>query len=44
VSNLPEIRQEKVNALSDALQSGEYNVSPEQTAAAMLSEFLGNVA
>ena len=44
VSNLPEIRQEKVNALSNALQSGEYNVSPEQTAAAMLSEFLGNVA
>jgi flagellar biosynthesis anti-sigma factor FlgM len=44
VSSLPEIRQEKVNALSDALQNGEYKVSPEQTAAAMLSEFLGNVA
>ena len=44
VSSLPEIRQEKVNALSDALQNGEYNVSPEQTAGAMLAEFLGNVA
>ena len=44
VSNLPGVRQEKVNALSNALQSGEYNVSPEQTASAMLSEFLGSVA
>jgi negative regulator of flagellin synthesis FlgM len=44
INGLPEIRQEKVAALSNAIQQGTYDVSPEQTADAMLSEFLGNVA
>jgi len=38
VNRLPEIRQEKVTALSLAIRQGQYDVSPEQTAAAMLSE------
>jgi flagellar biosynthesis anti-sigma factor FlgM len=44
INDLPEVRQEKVAALADAIHSGNYNVSPEQTAEAMLSEMLGNVA
>jgi flagellar biosynthesis anti-sigma factor FlgM len=44
VNNLPEIRQEKVSALQSAISNGDYQVSSEQTADAMLSEFLENVA
>ena len=36
VNDLPEVRQEKVTALGLAIQQGRYNVTPEQTAAAML--------
>ena len=36
VNDLPEVRQEKVTALSLAIQQGRYNVTPEQTAEAML--------
>jgi flagellar biosynthesis anti-sigma factor FlgM len=38
VNNLPEIRQEKVDALRRVIREGSYEVSPEQTADAMLSE------
>jgi len=38
VAGLPEIRQEKVAALGLAIQRGSYNVSPEQTAAALVGE------
>lgn len=44
VNSLPEVRQEKVSALQDAISNNEYHVLPQQTADAMLAEFLGNVA
>lgn len=44
IYNLPEIRQERVAPLSNAIQNGNYDVSPEQTADAMLTDFLGQVA
>jgi len=37
-NTFPDVRQEKVDALGLAIQQGRYNVSPEQTAAAMLDE------
>jgi len=37
-SALPEIRQDKVDALRRVVRDGSYRVSPEQTAEAMLSE------
>lgn len=37
-NDLPNVRQEKVNALGLAIQQGRYNVTPEQTAAAMLED------
>jgi flagellar biosynthesis anti-sigma factor FlgM len=44
VSSMPEIRQEKVTELAAAVRNGSYDVSPEQTADAMVSEMLGNAA
>jgi flagellar biosynthesis anti-sigma factor FlgM len=44
IQTLPEIRQEKVAPLSDAIQNGSYDASAEQTADAMLTDFLGQVA
>jgi negative regulator of flagellin synthesis FlgM len=38
VNKLPDVRQEKVAALGRAVQSGTYQVTPEQTADALLSE------
>jgi flagellar biosynthesis anti-sigma factor FlgM len=38
VSQLPEIRQEKVAALGRAIQTGVYQVKPQETAEAILSE------
>jgi flagellar biosynthesis anti-sigma factor FlgM len=35
----PEVRQEKVTALGLAIRQGNYNVTPEETAAAMLEDF-----
>jgi anti-sigma28 factor (negative regulator of flagellin synthesis) len=35
----PEVRQEKVTALGLAIRQGNYHVTPEQTAAAMLEDF-----
>jgi flagellar biosynthesis anti-sigma factor FlgM len=36
----PEIRQDKVEALARVIRDGTYEVSPEQTAEAMISEML----
>jgi anti-sigma28 factor (negative regulator of flagellin synthesis) len=36
-----DIRSERVAALQSAIQKGTYQVSPEQTAEAILSELLG---
>ena len=38
VSELPDVRQEKVAALTEQLRSGTYAVSATQTAEAMLSQ------
>jgi flagellar biosynthesis anti-sigma factor FlgM len=38
VNNLPEIRQEKVDAVRRVIRDGSYQVTPEQTAEAMLSD------
>lgn len=38
VSGLPEVRQEKVSALARAIETGTYQVKPEETAAALLSQ------
>jgi negative regulator of flagellin synthesis FlgM len=36
VSQLPEVRQERVGALAEQVRSGTYNISPKQTAEAMI--------
>ena len=38
VNSLPDVRQEKVAALGLAIQQGNYEVSPEQTAEALLGQ------
>jgi len=38
VLQLPEVRQEKVQALAAQVQNGSYQVAPQQTAEALLSE------
>jgi flagellar biosynthesis anti-sigma factor FlgM len=40
VNALPEVRQEKVAALGRAIRQGSYQVSPQQTADAMIAELL----
>jgi len=40
VKDLPEVRSERVKALARSLQDGTYDVKPQQTAEAMLSETL----
>jgi len=37
VSQLPEVRQEKVAALAQLVRSGTYSVTPQQTAEALIS-------
>ncbi|HXZ32745.1 MAG TPA: flagellar biosynthesis anti-sigma factor FlgM [Terriglobales bacterium] len=41
VGQLPEVRQDKVSALSEAVRGGLYAVTSEQTAAALVSHMLG---
>jgi len=41
---VPEIRQEKVTALGQAVQNGSYDVSPELTAEAVISESLARAS
>jgi len=43
-SRFPEIRQEKVAALSTAIRSGSYNVSSAQTAESLLAHITANPA
>jgi flagellar biosynthesis anti-sigma factor FlgM len=38
VNQLPDVREEKVAAIANAVKRGTYQVSPEQTADAILSE------
>jgi flagellar biosynthesis anti-sigma factor FlgM len=42
VNSMPEIRQERVEALGKAIRNGTYDVTPEQTAEAMLSDVMGS--
>jgi flagellar biosynthesis anti-sigma factor FlgM len=44
VSQLPEIRQDKVAALAEMIRSGNYAVSSEQTANALVSHMAGSAA
>jgi anti-sigma28 factor (negative regulator of flagellin synthesis) len=44
VSQLPEIRQDKVAALAEKVRSGNYAVTSEQTAEALLSDMTGRAA
>jgi len=39
VNQLADVRQEKVSALAQQVRQGTYDVSPSQTAEALLSEF-----
>jgi flagellar biosynthesis anti-sigma factor FlgM len=39
LSNVPEIRQERVGLVSQALQNGSYSVSNQQIAQSMLHDF-----
>ncbi|MGO9125381.1 MAG: flagellar biosynthesis anti-sigma factor FlgM [Terriglobales bacterium] len=41
---LPEVRQEKVAALAEQVQKGSYQVSPDQTAEALLTTLTTNRA
>jgi len=43
-SQLPEVRQERVQALREAIQSGHYHVSPEKVAGAMLEHMTSGPA
>jgi len=40
VNEVPEIRQERVAALAQAVRDGSYQVSPEQTAEALISHVM----
>lgn len=43
-AQLPEIRQERVQALRQAVLGGDYDVSPEQVAGAMFSALMASPA
>jgi negative regulator of flagellin synthesis FlgM len=43
LSGLPDLRQDRVVALKQAIAEGKYNVSDQQIAQAMSSELLGEV-
>jgi len=43
-SQLPEVRQERVQALRQAVQGGQYHASPEQVAGAMFAHLLAGSA
>jgi flagellar biosynthesis anti-sigma factor FlgM len=42
VNQLPELRQDRVATLSEALRNGTYSVTPEQTADALLAYMAGS--
>jgi flagellar biosynthesis anti-sigma factor FlgM len=43
-AQLPEVRQEKVQALRQAIESGHYDANPEKTAAAVMAHMLSGSA
>jgi flagellar biosynthesis anti-sigma factor FlgM len=43
-SQLPEVRQERVHALRQAIQSGQYQSSPEKVAGAVLAHMISGAA
>lgn len=43
-SHLPEIREERVQALRHAVQSGDYAANPENVAGAMLDQMISGAA
>ncbi len=43
ISELPEVREEKVQTLREALSSGTYNVSSQEIAESMVSKFFDSV-
>ena len=43
LSGLPDLRQERVAVLQQAIEEGSYNVSAQQIAQAMSSDLLGEV-
>lgn len=43
-AQLPEVRQEKVQALRHAVAAGRYETSPEQVAGAMVAEMIAGPA
>jgi len=43
-SHLPEIREERVQALRQAIQSGHYQASPEKTARALVAHLISGPA
>jgi len=43
-AQLPEVRQEKVSALRQAVAAGRYQADPEQVAGAMLTEMIAGPA
>lgn len=43
-AQLPEIREERVQALRHAIQSGQYQASPEKTAGAMFAHMIAQPA
>jgi flagellar biosynthesis anti-sigma factor FlgM len=44
VSQLPEVRQEKVQVLRQAIQSGRYTASPDQVAGAVFAHMIAGSA
>jgi anti-sigma28 factor (negative regulator of flagellin synthesis) len=44
LSQLPDVRQEKVAALAEMVRSGTYAVTPEQTAEALMAHMAGGAA
>ena len=43
-SQLPEVREERVNALRQAIQAGHYQSSPEKVAGAMFEHMIAGIA
>lgn len=44
IKSVPEVRQDRVNAISQKLQAGSYSVSNQQIAQAILSDYQPNSA
>ena len=44
LSKIPDVRQDRVNALVDALRQGTWNPSPQDIAQAMFADLVGRTA